>query len=103
MTLTTLKRLMKQHKLTQQAAADLMEVAQPTLHDIVHGRHGLTEKNAQTFRRGLALLAAPNDLDGRVTCALGRGTPMRQATFYRHLPECAGCLDRAWMQGRRGN
>lgn len=98
MTTIALVRLMKKHKLTQQAAADLMGVAQPTLHDIIHGHHQLTEKNGQTFVRGLARLQAMahGSTDVRVSCAGSEGRTFSKRRFIDHLPECGSCLSRAF-------
>lgn len=101
MTRNTLQRLMRRHKLTQQKAADLMEVSQPTLHDILHGRHNLTEKNADAFQRNLATVQAMED-DGDKVRAACAGNPNRlfhKRQFIEHLPTCAECLNRAYEGG----
>lgn len=98
MTTRTLVQLMKRNGLTQQAAADLMGVAQPTLHDIIHGHHNLTQKNEETFTRGLARMKAmEGSVDGeRVICATTPTRVLTKRKFIEHIPSCSGCLSRAF-------
>lgn len=97
MTVRQMRKLIKQHKLSQGDVAAMLMVSQPTVNAMLAGGHEITGRNAKLFEQGIARLTAkagmPNDT---IKCAKEGGELFNADEWIDHLAGCSACMENAF-------